>query len=102
MHLAHGEKATTRNSLMQYVNCVFGVVESILQPKNDVLPFEIQQTCIQIFSNWSQLLGPLVLSDVHEPILDLILDMIRNDDLAPFVVEAIVAIYSHPGNIKLT
>ncbi|RWS31852.1 importin-13-like protein [Leptotrombidium deliense] len=87
------ERTVCRQALMQNVDRVFSILQSVLQEVSNV---DIQQLAVKCFSNWSQNVGPLVLGDAHDSILSIVIDSIRNEELTACCIESINTIYSHP------
>ncbi|RWS16817.1 importin-13-like protein [Dinothrombium tinctorium] len=87
------ERTVCRHALLQNVDHVFAVLQSVLQQVSSV---DIQQLAVKCFSNWSQNLGPLILGDAHDSILSIVINSIRNEELTVCCIETINTIYSHP------
>ncbi|KAI1291999.1 Importin-13 [Halotydeus destructor] len=94
--MSQQEKSLCRNALAKGVNDVFQFIDSVMRTDKQTITLEIKQAAIKCFANWSQHLGPLILGDGHERILDLILYNVNDDDLSAYSVDAISSIYSHP------
>lgn len=95
--MSQQRKNNTRMALIDSVPLVFGVVKKVMQEassSNEVI--EIQQAAIKCFNNWTQHLGPLIFDESHDPVLELTLSKIGNEELVNYVVEALTGIYTHP------
>jgi len=91
--MSFSEKPIIRNLFIQSIDKVFAMIKTVLEQNFGA---DIKHLAIKCFSNWSQNFGSLILGDMHETILDLILNEINNEELSVVCVEAITNIYSHP------
>ena len=95
-------KLITKHKLIESHKSVFNYVHQILRQDtsssrdNQQLIIDIKQLAIKCFANWSQVLGPLLLEDGHDQLLDLVLECVCDDELIVCAVDSIIAIYSHP------
>lgn len=96
-HMSQHRKNNTRTALINSVPQVFEVIQKLMREessRNEVI--EIQQAAVKCFSNWTQHLGPLILDESHDAVLELVLSKINNEELVNYVVEALSGIYTHP------
>lgn len=96
-HMSQHRKNNTRTALINAIPQVFEVIQKVMREEistNEVI--EIQQAAIKCFSNWTQHLGPLILDESHDPVLELALSKVWNEELVNYIVEALTGIYTHP------
>ncbi|XP_015792696.1 importin-13 [Tetranychus urticae] len=93
-NMSYTEKPIIRQLFIQSIDHVFSVIKTVMEQVS--LGADVKHMAIKCFSNWSQNFGSLILSDLHDTILNLILNEISNEELSVCCVEAITNIYSHP------
>lgn len=92
--MSYTEKPLMRELFVSSIDQVFSVIKSIME--QNTFAENTKNMAIQCFSNWSQNFGCLILNDLHDVILNLILNEISNEELSKICVDAITNIYSNP------